>query len=913
MRRMKLITTIITIAMIFFSVFSSTIHYSNAVTFEKFGPECNNIAVNAGHNSVVPSGYCKIGLPFTVKWNYLPDDTLSFLDMPQNLVSNGSTIYMVTKAFLSGTIEAIDKTGKKLASFDFKPFLKVALALGPHLYVGSDKELLALDLKTLNRVWGYKYEYKGEIPNGKTGFRPQPMFYKGHVIFHDSENLVCLKAENGNVVWKSKIFGQLSGTAIAYDDKIIYPNGDWGYDCFNLSNGSRTWRTKSFEHQTYLINSIGEGYFYAYANIEDDPEDKESGSPTPIYMYCVDMANGKIVWKYEMKNRSLMYPAVKDGKVITSNIDNEIHCVDLSTGSKLWSIELEEMVVAAPLIVDKTVILATVKSPIYFVNLDDGKIIGKYEADNGIASTMIFDDKSIYIQNMEGTLTCYQSDTDVEPAKITIDPSNARVKAGQTMQFNAQVFNKSGNPVKSDVLWSVNPTDIGTISKTGMFTAIKPGKGKISAKAKNAKQEVEIVVENAPPEYPKIVDFGEIEEGDEPTQTIEIKNNTKYQYKIKVATSYSYISVDKEELTIEPDTSAQLTIFPTKDKIEPGKSYKGKVLLDWGDGNGSIDFMVSKKKLAQLYLSAEFSIKLIDVRPKNVYSHKISLRNENKVEIVCKASSGFDWITFPTAEVTIPPKSDYEFEVKIGTEDMKNDQEKNGKFKLESKTGNWDFDVYVKTTKDDIPPPVEIQETSEATDQTEFEITGKTEKDAKVEIAQGDSKFEVTMDGESFKCKIMLLPAPSMNKFKLIATDPAGNATEKEITIINSHLIDVSMVVGDPIMYINGKATPINPPPTIIKGATMVPLRTVAEVFGCEVTYTNGLIQIKSKRGDNIILNLNSTGAIVNNNPKTCNPPPTLYKGKTMVPFRFIAEALGAQVSWEQSTKKIGMKLIVKP
>jgi hypothetical protein len=169
------------------------------------------------------------------------------------------------------------------------------------------------------------------------------------------------------------------------------------------------------------------------------------------------------------------------------------------------------------------------------------------------------------------------------------------------------------------------------------------------------------------------------------------------------------------------------------------------------------------------------------------------------------------------------------------------------------------------------------------------------------------------MDGENFKCKVMLFPAPSMNKFKLVATDLAGNVTEKEITIINSHLIDVTMTVGDPIMYINGKATPINPPPTIIKSATMVPLRTVAEVFGCEVTYTSGLIQIKSKKGDNIVLNLNSTGAIVNNNPKTCNPPPTLFQGKTMVPFRFIAEALGAQVSWEQSSKKIGMKLVLKP
>ena len=44
---------------------------------------------------------------------------------------------------------------------------------------------------------------------------------------------------------------------------------------------------------------------------------------------------------------------------------------------------------------------------------------------------------------------------------------------------------------------------------------------------------------------------------------------------------------------------------------------------------------------------------------------------------------------------------------------------------------------------------------------------------------------------------------------------------------------------------------------------------------------------------------IGSTGAIVNNSLITLNTAPYIENGRTMVPVRFVSEALGALVEWD--------------
>ncbi|HNW31754.1 MAG TPA: copper amine oxidase N-terminal domain-containing protein, partial [Caldisericia bacterium] len=62
-----------------------------------------------------------------------------------------------------------------------------------------------------------------------------------------------------------------------------------------------------------------------------------------------------------------------------------------------------------------------------------------------------------------------------------------------------------------------------------------------------------------------------------------------------------------------------------------------------------------------------------------------------------------------------------------------------------------------------------------------------------------------------------------------------------------------------------------------------------------------------------IIIFIGSQTAIVDGETKLIKPPAIIFNGKTMVPFRFIAEALGAQVEWDQKTKTITLNMDKMP
>ncbi|MEB3102381.1 copper amine oxidase N-terminal domain-containing protein [Ferviditalea candida] len=73
------------------------------------------------------------------------------------------------------------------------------------------------------------------------------------------------------------------------------------------------------------------------------------------------------------------------------------------------------------------------------------------------------------------------------------------------------------------------------------------------------------------------------------------------------------------------------------------------------------------------------------------------------------------------------------------------------------------------------------------------------------------------------------------------------------------------------------------------------------------------VIKPKSQTGSpgatKIVLQLDNKNAMVNGVKKTLDAAPALVDGRTLVPLRFIAEALGAKVKWDGSEQKISLDL----
>ena len=99
---------------------------------------------------------------------------------------------------------------------------------------------------------------------------------------------------------------------------------------------------------------------------------------------------------------------------------------------------------------------------------------------------------------------------------------------------------------------------------------------------------------------------------------------------------------------------------------------------------------------------------------------------------------------------------------------------------------------------------------------------------------------------------------------------------------------------------VNGSAVDIAPAPIVQDGRVFVPLRGVFEQLGASVAYSNGTINATGS-GRDIALQIGSTQATVNDRPQTIDVAPFIVGESTYVPLRFISEALGDSVSWDDA------------
>jgi hypothetical protein len=116
---------------------------------------------------------------------------------------------------------------------------------------------------------------------------------------------------------------------------------------------------------------------------------------------------------------------------------------------------------------------------------------------------------------------------------------------------------------------------------------------------------------------------------------------------------------------------------------------------------------------------------------------------------------------------------------------------------------------------------------------------------------------------------------------------------------------------ADPItVTVNG--SPVNftgTPPMERNNSVLVPLRGVFEAMGASVDYNAVARTINAKKGSSyVVLPLGGTEATVNGQTETLSQPAAVVNGTTLVPLRFVAEALGAYVDWRQATSTVAIQ-----
>jgi len=98
-------------------------------------------------------------------------------------------------------------------------------------------------------------------------------------------------------------------------------------------------------------------------------------------------------------------------------------------------------------------------------------------------------------------------------------------------------------------------------------------------------------------------------------------------------------------------------------------------------------------------------------------------------------------------------------------------------------------------------------------------------------------------------------------------------------------------------------------PPVIQNGRTLVPLRGVAEALGALVAWEEKSKTVTIEKDDTTVeLTVGNTVALKNKEKLTLDVPAKIIQGRTMIPLRFISEALGAVVQWEPASRLVSIQ-----
>ena len=119
----------------------------------------------------------------------------------------------------------------------------------------------------------------------------------------------------------------------------------------------------------------------------------------------------------------------------------------------------------------------------------------------------------------------------------------------------------------------------------------------------------------------------------------------------------------------------------------------------------------------------------------------------------------------------------------------------------------------------------------------------------------------------------------------------------------------IELTIGNSYMLVDDSLEEIDPgrgtSPVIVDSRTLLPFRAIAEAIGGEVSWDESKQKVTIRVENQIIeLQIGSSTMLVNGEIVYLDVAPVIINERTMVPARAIAESLGCEVYWEAETEK---------
>ena len=120
---------------------------------------------------------------------------------------------------------------------------------------------------------------------------------------------------------------------------------------------------------------------------------------------------------------------------------------------------------------------------------------------------------------------------------------------------------------------------------------------------------------------------------------------------------------------------------------------------------------------------------------------------------------------------------------------------------------------------------------------------------------------------------------------------------------------EMLLFINDPYLYVRSEIDPgRGTVPVIVNSRTLLPVRAIIEMMGGKVGWNDEEKKVSINLNDReIMLWINSNTATVDNVAMVLDVAPQIINSRTMMPIRFIAENFGCVVEWEDENKKVSI------
>lgn len=848
--------------------------------------------------------------PFSLKW----EKKLNITTVPLNLAINSEFVLLANG---NKSVQVIDKNnGNKVREIDSgATFTKNYVSMSNDtLFLGTKNGISGYSISSGEKKWQTAKVFSDKIAD----FTPYVITYNDYLIANYGSSIAIFPTyvrKGAEVVVtpfeisSDNIIDMLSkGSIFAYitENKIIFSKSSFS--------------DKRFEYYTYYgiekhssgpIALINDYVIHASnKTLSNFPIESVTGSGKIV---VISMNSEESSYELVFENSAVMSTPSSDGdQLIASFSDGNVRSYDLKSGAFNWSFKTNGTVYCQPIITSKFVFFASSDSCVYAVDKISGNMVWKYKLSSPVvSSSMAIDEENLYVLSKDGVLSRFEISKENKPCNIVITIDENNIRLDKTCNIKVSVFNESNYQINNNVNLTVFPPENGKIANN-VFIPKKPGECKIIAKIGAIISEKIINVYNKPPTFNVNYNLGEIHENESRKELISFTNNTEFPVSIELKNSKNFCYLPEQFILINSNETRDVELVLNGSLI----NYSGEntFYIDVVTENiesKSIKLVIKKNEVIK---PSFIPITIEDIDPNgNIKKIQYTIKNNNlflpfSFVLSCKE----DWISIKDNIFIIDPGKDYSFEIEINQTKFIYLEEKIGEIIIEWNKNVERLKIKAKSIADIIPPEITIDPIQTYKNAKFCNITGTIEKECTLDLQVENGFARVPVVAGKFNLTVNLLPGPSLNKYTLLAKDAVGNETTKIVEIINTGIIIIKLQIGNPIMTVGDKSVAISPAPMVFKGATIIPLRALGEAFGAMVNFQNGEITV-TLREKIIKLRINSNEAVVNGVKTQVNPPPVIIQGKTMVPFRFIAEALGAQVFWDQSTKQISIHAEVWP